>query len=57
MTILVAFVMNVLVAFIVGDTEIGYQSDMDYWIDLILGFAFRKLVFESKISPIYYLLK
>lgn len=57
MSILVAFIMNVLVAFIVGDREIGYESDMDYWIDLILGFAFRKLVFESEISPIYYFLK
>jgi hypothetical protein len=57
MSILVAFVMNVLVAFIVGDRESGYESDMDYWIDLILGFAFQKLVFESEISPIYYFLK
>lgn len=42
----IAFIMNVLVAVIVGDREIGYESDMDYWIDLILGFAFRKLAFE-----------
>lgn len=51
-----AFIMNVLVAVIVVDREIGYESNKDYWINLILGFAFRKLVFESEISPSYYFL-